>query len=445
MEVLTEMRHADAAHRVVIVGGGFGGLQAARGLRRARVEVTLVDRRNFHLFQPLLYQVATGALSPGEIASPLRGILKRQRNAHVVLGEVTSFDLERRQVAVDLANHETATLGYETLVVAAGASHAYFGHEEWQEHAPGLKTVEDAVKIRQRILTAFEAAEVEHDPDRRRAWLTFVVVGGGPTGVELAGQIGEIARDTLPSNFRASDPRGARIVLVEANARLLTTFSKTLSTKAARGLERLGVTPALGRTVVALDATSVTLQAADGATSRIPTRTVIWAAGVQASPLAAGLAGATGAELDRAGRVSVGPNLTLKGHPEVIVIGDMARVHDAKGHELSLPGVAPTAMQQGSYVARLIERRLAGAPEEPFGYVDKGSLATIGRRKAVAEIKGIELSGTPAWLIWLLLHIFYLDGLQNRVIVFIRWTVSFATHGRGARLITGKTRDGLDS
>ncbi len=443
---MTDRAHTDAPHRVVVVGGGFGGLQVVRGLRHAPADVTLIDRRNFHLFQPLLYQVATGALSPGEIASPLRGILKRQRNAHVLLGQVTGFDLVGRTVLADLPNgKEGAAIGYDTLVVATGASHAYFGHDEWQEHAPGLKSVEDAFEIRHRILAAFEAAEVEADPARQRAWLTFVVVGGGPTGVELAGQIAEIARDTLARNFRSIDPRNARILLVEANERLLTTFPERLSRRAAQGLERLGVTPTLGRTVVALDAESATIQADAGATERVPARTVIWAAGVEASPLAAALGSATGAAVDRAGRVAVGPYLTLPGQPAVIAIGDMVRVHDADGNALPLPGVAPTAMQQGRYVARLIAARLESRPPRPFVYVDKGNLATIGRLKAVAEIKGLQLSGTPAWLFWLLLHILYLNGLQNRVIVFIRWTVSFLTHGRGARLITGDTHDRADS
>jgi NADH dehydrogenase len=424
-------------HRVVVVGGGFGGLQAVRGLRRAPVEVTLVDRRNFHLFQPLLYQVATGALSAGEIASPLRGILKRQANARVVLGEVSGFDLEHRRVLLS-GDSPAGGLAYDTLVVAAGAGHAYFGHEEWRPLAPGLKTVEDATEIRGRILAAFEAAEVEPDPDRQRAWLTFVVVGSGPTGVELAGQIAEIARDTLRRDFRTIDPRAARILLVEAADRVLTDFPERLSARAARALERLGVTSVLDRVVVDLDSRSVTIQAPDGACERIPARTAIWAAGVRASGLAGMLGAATGANVDRAGRVAVGSDLTLPDHPEVFALGDMVRVHDALGQTQPLPGVAPVAMQEGRYAAKVIRARLRGSERRPFRYIDKGNVATIGRLRAVLEVKGVQLSGTLAWLAYLFVHLFYLVGLQNRVLVCIRWAVSFATRGRGARLITGE-------
>ena len=423
-----ELPSPERPRRVVVVGGGFGGLQAVRALRRAPVEVTLVDRRNFHLFQPLLYQVATGALSAGEIASPLRGILKRQRNARVVLGEVAGFDLEQRRVLL----HRGSEIGYDTLVVAAGAGHAYFGHDEWQPLAPGLKTLEDATAIRGRILSAFEAAELEPDPDARRAWLTFVVVGSGPTGVEMAGQIAEIARDTLRRDFRSIDPRAARILLVEAADRVLTGFPERLSERAARALERVGVTPVLDRAVVDLDARSVTIEDPDGGRERIPARTAIWAAGVRASGLAGMLGDATGARVDRAGRVAVGPDLTLPGHPEVFALGDMVRVHD-----LALPGVAPVAMQQGRYAAKVIRARLDGTERRrPFRYLDKGNVATVGRLRAVLEVRGLQLSGGLAWLAYLFVHLFYLVGLQNRVLVFIRWAVSFATRGRGARLIT---------
>jgi NADH:ubiquinone reductase (H+-translocating) len=424
-------------HRVVVVGGGFGGLQAVRGLRRAPVEVTLIDRRNFHLFQPLLYQVATGALTAGEIASPLRGILKRQENASVVLGEALSFDLERRRVLL-----EESAIDYDTLVVAAGAENAYFGHDEWRTLAPGLKTVEDALAIRSRILGAFEAAELELDPDLRRSWLTFVVVGGGPTGVELAGQIAEIARDTLRRDFRNIDPRATRIVLIEPAPRVLTHFPERLSARAASALERLGVTPALNRIVVDVDLEAVTVEAPGGERERIVTRTAVWAAGVRAAGLAGQLAEASGATVDRAGRVAVRPDLTVPGYPEVFAIGDMVHVLDAEGRELSLPGVAPAAMQEGRYAAKAIRKRLAGREHRAFHYVDKGNVATIGRLRAVLDLRGGHLSGVIAWLGYLFVHLFYLVGLQNRLLVLIRWTVSFLTRGRGARLITGDRPDG---
>jgi NADH:ubiquinone reductase (H+-translocating) len=422
------MTASDHRHRVVVVGGGFAGLQAVRALRRARVDVTLVDRRNFHLFQPLLYQVATGALTAGEIATPLRGMLKRQRNVRVVLGEVRGFDLQGRRVLLG-----GNAIDYDTLVVAAGAAHAYFGHDEWRSAAPGLKTLEDAIEIRRRILAAFEAAELETDKARRRAWLTFAVVGGGPTGVELAGQIAEIAHDTLRRDFRTIDPRAARILLVEGADRLLGGFREQSSARAGRALERLGVTPVLDRPVVNVDPEAVTLRRGDGTPHRIPARTVIWAAGVRASGLAETLGRETGAGVDRAGRVSVGRDLTLPGHPEVFALGDMIRVDGAE----PLPGVAPVAMQQGRYAAKAIRARLKDREPRPFRYLDKGNVATIGRMKAVADIRGLRLSGTLAWLIWLFVHLFYLAGLQNRILVLIRWTASFVTRGRGARLITG--------
>jgi NADH dehydrogenase len=430
--------HPQSTHpqRVVVVGGGFGGLQAVRGLRRAPVEVTLIDRRNFHLFQPLLYQVATGALTAGEIASPLRGILKRQENARVVLGEALGFDLERRRVLL-----EESAIDYDTLVVAAGAENSYFGHDEWRTPAPGLKTVEDALAIRSRILGAFEAAELELDPVLRRSWLTFVVVGGGPTGVELAGQIAEIARDTLRRDFHNIDPRAARIVLVESAPRVLTHFPERLSARAALALERLGVTPAVNRIVVDVDPEAVTVEAPGGERERIVTRTAVWAAGVRAAGLAGQLAEASGAIVDRAGRVAVRPDLTVPGHPDVFAIGDMVHVLDAEGRELSLPGVAPAAMQEGRYVAKAIRKRLAGREHRAFHYVDKGNVATIGRLRAVLDLRGVHLSGVMAWLGYLFVHLFYLVGLQNRLLVLIRWTVSFLTRGRGARLITGDHPD----
>jgi NADH dehydrogenase len=419
--------------RVVVVGGGFGGLQAVRRLENAPVEVTLVDRRNFHLFQPLLYQVATGALAPAEIAAPLRGVFKRARNVRVLLAEVTRFDLERKLVQlVGLPNGgDELELPYDTLVVAGGSRYSYFGHDAWQEHAPDLKSLEGALAIRARILTAFEAAEVERDAERRQAWLTFVVVGGGPTGVEIAGQIAELAHDTLRRDFRSIDTSTARILLVETADRVLTAFPPSLSTKSERALERLGVTTLVGHTVVDVGPESVRVQANGGVEETYAARTTLWAAGVTASELGASLAAAASTEVDGAGRVSVGADLTLPGHPEVFAIGDMVRV----GGEL-LPGLAPVAMQQGRYVARVVLNRLRGADTKPFRYVDKGNLATIGRSKAVADIKGLHLSGFVAWAAWLLVHLFYLIGFQNRILVLVRWTFSFLTHGRGARLIT---------
>jgi NADH dehydrogenase len=427
-------------HRVVVVGGGFGGLQAVAKFRRAPVEVTLVDRRNFHLFQPLTYQVATGALSPGEIAYPLRAIFKRYRNVRVLMAEVADFDLEARELHLRpvFGIPAPAVLPYDTVIVAGGSNYSYFGHDDWREYAGEVKSLESALVVRSRLLSAFEAAEVEQDPDRRAAWLTFVVVGGGPTGVEMAGQIGELARDTLRDEFRTIDPRMARILLVEALERVLTTFPPSLSAKAARSLEKLGVTVLTGHTVVGIDGESVTIDAGSGKADRIPSRTVIWAAGVTASSLGARLAELTGAESDRAGRVTVEPDLTLPGHPEVFALGDMVRVRKPDGGPVVLPGVAPVAMQQGRYAAKVVLARLHSRETQPFRYRDKGNLATIGRAAAVADLKGLKLSGFIAWVVWLTVHLFYLVGFQNRVLVLIRWSVSFFTRGRGARLITGE-------
>jgi NADH dehydrogenase len=424
---------------VVVIGGGFGGLWAARALKRAPVELTLVDRQNFHLFQPLAYQVATGALTPAEIAAPLRAVLKRQANARVLLAEVTGFDLERREVILHpLANGDRRiTLPYDTLIVAGGSHYSYFGHDEWQRYAPELKSMDGALDIRRRILSAFEAAELEPDPESRRSWLTFVVVGAGPTGVEMAGQIAELARDTLHKDFRAADTRSARVYLIEAADRVLTSFPESLSHKAEGALEKLGVTPILGRTVVDVTADSVALQAPDGEHTQIDARTAIWAAGVRASELAAALADAAEVPVDGGGRVRVGPDLTLPGHPEVIAIGDMVTVRASDGTITPLPGLAPVAIQQGRYAGRVVRNRLRGRSTPPFRYFDKGNLATIGRSKAVADIKGIRLAGFPAWAIWLTVHLFYLIGFENRLLVLLRWTISFLTHGRGARLIVG--------
>jgi NADH dehydrogenase len=436
-----------ATHRVVVVGGGFAGLQAVRGLRDAPVEVTLVDRQNYTLFQPLVYQVATGALSPAEIAMPLRRIVRRQGNARVVLGEVTGFDLERRVVLLDdLPNGDGPTsLGFDTLVVAAGSRYSYFGHEDWEVHAPELKSLAGALDIRNRILGAFEAAELEPDPDRRRSWLTFVVVGGGPTGVEMAGQIAEVARDALRGDFREIDTSTARVLLVEAGDRILATFPPSLSRKATLALEELGVTPLAGHTVVDVAEGSVAIQDPDGEVEHVAARTAIWAAGVNASPLAAELAGAAGVEVDRAGRLPVGPDLTLAGHPEVLALGDMVSMQRSNGTAVPLPGLAPVAMQQGRYAARAIRTRLGGGVPTAFHYVDKGNLATIGRSKAVADLKGLHVAGFPAWALWLLVHIVYLVGFQNRLLVVLRWTISFVTRGRGARLIVDRAEPGVFS
>ena len=437
------MAHA-RAHRVVIVGGGFGGLQAAVGLRRAEVELTLIDRRNFHLFQPLTYQVATGALSPGDIAYPLRASLKRQRNTRVLLAEVADLDLDAREVKLRpvAGVPAPATIEYDTLILAGGSRYSYFGHEDWGRYAAEVKSLESALAMRGQILAAFEAAENDPDEGARKGWLTFVVVGAGPTGVEMAGQIAELARDTLPRDFRSIDTRTGRIVLVEGADRVLTSFPPSLSARAARSLGRLGVTLMLGRMVVGIDDAGVTVAASDGQQERIAARTVVWAAGVTASPLASRLAELTGADCDGAGRVTVEGDLTVTGHPEVFALGDMVRVRGQDGAPLLLPGVAPVAMQQGRYAAKLVRARLRGRELPPFHYRDKGNLATIGRAAAVADINGVKLSGLIAWITWVVVHLWYLVGFQNRVVVFIRWSFSFFTHGRGARLITDAAEGG---
>ncbi len=415
---------------MVIVGGGFGGLYAALSLGRVPVRVTLLDRRNFHLFQPLLYQVATGALSPANIAAPLRSILRRQRNARVLLAEVTGFDAARRRVLL-----RDGEVPYDFLIVAAGASHHYFGHPEWAERAPGLKTVEDATEIRRRILLAFEAAEREPAPARRAAWLTFVVVGGGPTGVELAGALAEIARHTLRHDFRTINPAEARILLVEGTERVLPPYPPVLSRKAAESLAHLGVTVVTGAVVTDIQPDRVTLRHGD-ASEEIAARTLLWAAGVQASPLGKALQEAAGAELDRAGRVVVGPDLTLPGHPEVFVIGDLAHCRQPDGKPL--PGVAPVAMQQGRYVAQAIQARLRGETVPPFRYRDRGNMATIGRAAAVADLGWVRLSGLFAWLLWLFIHLLYVVEFENRLLVLLQWSWNYLTWNRSARLITGE-------
>jgi NADH:quinone reductase (non-electrogenic) len=418
-------------HRVIVVGGGFGGLQAAQHLATAPIDLTMVDRRNFHLFQPLTYQVATGALSPGEVAYPLRAVFRRHRNVRVLMAEVIGFDFEGRRVL--LADD---SLPYDTLIVAGGSRYSYFGHDGWSRYAPEVKSLESALATRARLLRAFEAAEAESDPGTRRALLTFVVVGAGPTGVEMVGQIAELARGTLRGEFRSIDSSASRVLLIETFDRVLTTFPPSLSRKAARSLESLGVTLLLERTVVDIDEEAVTIAAPDGSTERIPARTAIWAAGVEASSMASQLGELSGAEVDRAGRVTVEPDLTLPGHPDVLALGDMVRVRRSDDSVETLPGLAPVAMQQGRYAAKLVRARLSGHPISPFHYRDKGNLATIGRARAVADLHAIRLSGFPAWAAWLVVHLFYLIGYQNRLIVIIRWLISFVTRGRGARLIT---------
>jgi NADH dehydrogenase len=426
------------AHRVVVVGGGFGGLQAVEHLRRAPVEITLVDRRNFHLFQPLTYQVATGALSPGEVAYPLRAIFRRAPNVQVLMAEAHAVDpVSRRLELASVAGVPALpSVPYDTLIVAGGSNYSYFGHDAWGEFAHEVKSLESALVTRSAILSAFEAAEMAPSDELRGSWLSFVVVGAGPTGVEMAGQIAELARDSLRRNFRTADPGSGCIRLVEAGDRVLATFPPSLSAGAQRSLERHGVTTMLSRTVIDVDARGVTVQAPDGETERIGARTVIWAAGVTASPLAGLLAFLAGTETDRAGRLTVEPDLTLPGHPEILALGDMVAVRGTDGVPVVYPGVAPVAMQQGRYAAKLVKARLAGRSIGPFHYKDKGNLATIGRASAVADIKGLKLSGLIAWLTWLGVHLFYLVGFANRLIVFTRWGVAFFTHGRGARIIT---------
>jgi NADH dehydrogenase len=432
-------RRQEPRHHVVIVGGGFAGINAAKGLRDVDVDVTLVDRRNFHLFQPLTYQVATGALAPGDIAYPLRSLFASAANVRVVLGRATGFDLaERRLLLASVAGVPApASLSYDTLIVATGSAYSYFGHDDWAAVAPEVKSLESAIAARARILGAFEKAEAVEDPARRRAELTFVVVGGGPTGVEIAGQIGELARHALRRDFRSIDPRDARILLVEAADRLLGTFPPSLSAKAARQLRQLGVTPMISRTVVGIDADGVVLQLADGTTEQVAAATVIWAAGVRASALAAKLGELAGADVDRGGRLTVESDLTLIGHPEVIVAGDMVRVRDpATGEPITLPGVAPVAIQQGHYIARLIANRRSRRPTPAFRYRDKGNLATIGRARAVADLHVVRLAGPLAWVTWLVVHLWYLIGFQNRLVVVVRWAFALFTRSRGSRLIT---------
>jgi NADH:ubiquinone reductase (H+-translocating) len=424
--------------RVIIVGGGFGGLRAAQALKSAPVEVTLLDRRNYHLFQPLLYQVATGSLSPGEIAAPLRSVLSRQHNTRVLLGEVVDLDpLSKRVWLADGASFD-----YDALIVAAGSQTSYYGHDAWREWAPGLKSVEEATNIRHKILYAFEVAERLADPVQRRAWLTFVVVGAGATGVKLAGAIGEIARQTLTHDFRSIRPEEAEIMLIDGAPRVLMPFPEDLAQKAARALATLGVQVKTGVMVKDIDKAGVTIEI-DHRTDRLAARTVLWAGGVTASMLGRTLANRTKADTDRGGRIKVNPDLTLANYPDIYVVGDLALVLGPNGKPL--PGVAQVAMQQGTYAAKAIVRKVQGAKAlQPFKYFDKGDMAVIGRAAAVANIFGLHISGLPAWLVWAFIHLMYLVQFQSRIVVFIQWAIQDLTFSRGARLITGPAATDFD-
>ncbi len=409
--------------RIVIVGGGFGGLKAAEALARLPVEITLVDRKNFHTFQPLLYQVATAGISPAEIAAPIREILHKHENVQVLLGEVLAFDMEQHKVRL-----HGFELGYDYLVVASGATHAYFGHDEWEPLAPGLKTIEDALEIRRRVLLAYELAEREAAVTGTHRPINFVVVGAGPTGVELAGTLAEMARKSMAANFRNIDPAKTRVMLVEAGPAILTAYPEDLRRSAVRQLEHLGVEVHTNSAVSDVRSGQVRI-----GNEMVEADVVLWAAGVAASPLGRAL----GAPVDRAGRVLVEPDLSIPGHGEIFVIGDLAAMKDERGN--SLPGVAPVAMQQGKWVGRQIAADLAGKPREPFHYFDKGSLATIGRAAAIAQFGKLHLSGFVAWMTWLFVHIMFLIGFRNRVLVMVQWAWSYLTYERGARLITGES------
>jgi NADH dehydrogenase len=422
------MSGSQRSHRVVIIGGGFGGLRAAQGLDGAPVEITLIDRHNYHLFQPLLYQVATGGLSPANIAAPLRDVLKRQHNARVLMANVRGIDVGSRLVDTD-----DEPIPYDSLIVATGSENNYFGHETWARLAPGLKSIEDATIIRARIISALEAAEKEHQAPRQAALLTFVVIGGGPTGVELAGALAELARDTLRNEFRSISAQQARVILVEAADRILLAYPPELSAKARRQLEALGVQVRTGCTVEDIRSGDLLVQTSTGE-EHIAAHTILWSAGMRATPLGALLCAQTGTSMDRAGRVQVDDRLNVPGHPEVFVIGDLAHVKNEKG--ALLPATAPVALQQGQYAARLIRARLSGENLPPFRFRNRGQLATIGRSAAVAELPHFQLSGWPAWVIWLFVHLMQLVRHENRVLVFIQWMFNYFTRNRSARLIT---------
>lgn len=420
-----------AKHRVLILGGGFGGLCAAQMLRSAPIEVTLIDRRNFHLFQPLMYQVATGSLSPGEIAAPLRGILGRQKNTRVLLGEAVDIDTKARRVVL----RDGTTFDFDSLIVATGSINSYYGNDVWQQWAPSLKTMEEALRVRDKILYAFEAAERVLEPRERRAWLTFIIVGAGTTGLELAGALAEISRETLRHDFRSIRPEEALIVLMEGSPRVLPPYPEDLSAKADRLLTKLGIQIRKGVRVVDIDRDGVTFEAGSER-EKLEARTVLWAGGVMASEFGKGLAARTEAETDKAGRIRVKPDLTIPGFPDIYVVGDLALAYRADGRQL--PGVAQVAMQEGAYAAKAIIKRLNGPRDlSPFHYFDKGDMAVIGRAAAVANIFGFHLSGFPAWLIWLFVHLMYIVEFQSRVLVFIQWGFQYLTFSRGARLITG--------
>jgi NADH dehydrogenase len=429
------MAETTPKHRVVIVGGGFGGLLAAQGLNKQPVDVTLIDRRNFHLFQPLLYQVATGGLSPANIAAPLRSILRRQRNTRVLLGEVNGFDLAAKFVKLK----DGSDVPFDSLVIATGSTHHYFGNDKWEEFAPGLKTIEDATEIRRRVLSAFERAERSNDPAERTRLLTFVVVGAGPTGVEMAGAIRELALHTMRYDFRSIDPATCKVIIVEGQNRVLAAFNEKLTTKALKVIQGMGIEVKLDCHVTDIQADHVMIKPDGGKAppQRVDTHTVVWAAGVKASPLGKAIAAAAGVETDRAGRPTVNPDCSLGNHPNVFVIGDLASFKGPDGKPL--PGLAPVAMQQGQYVAEVIARRIKGeSPKGPFRYWDKGSMATIGRAQAVGESMGFRFTGYIAWLAWLFIHIMYLTRFENRMLVLFQWFWNYVTRNRTARLITGE-------
>jgi NADH dehydrogenase len=425
---MNHMVERTSSHHVVVVGGGFGGLHAAMALAKAPVSVTIVDRRNFHLFQPLLYQVATGMLSPGEITAPLRHILRKQKNVQVLLGEVVDIDPANRRVIL-----ADGAIEYDTLIVAAGMKNHYYGNDTWEKVAPGLKSIEDSGLIRQKIFFAFEVAEREPDPEKRRAWLTFVIVGSGPTGVELTGMVAEIARETLKEDFRSINPGESEIILVDAADRILPTFPPELSEHARLALGKLVVHVRTGVKVTAIDDQGINLEGPAGA-ERIAARTVLWAAGVAASPLGRMLAERTGSKADRMGRVIVNPDLTVPGHPEIFVIGDLMHLPGKDGSPL--PGLAPVATQQGRYAARAIARRIRGEPPQaPFSYFDKGTMAVIGRYEAVANIGHFQFGGITAWLMWLFIHLVLLINFESRLVVLVRWAFSYFTYSRGSRVL----------
>lgn len=425
---------------IVIIGGGFGGLYTAQHLKHVQAKITLIDRRNFHLFQPLLYQVATGALSPANIAAPLRAILKRHKNTEVLLAEVV--DLEPHQNTLQLNNGKS--LDYDHLIIATGASHNYFGNDHWKQFAPGLKSIEDATEIRRKILMAFEHAEQTEDLEERQAYLRFIVIGGGPTGVELAGALGEIAHQTLKHNFRQINPASAEIILVEASDRILQPYHPKLSEKARQALEDLGVQVLLNTRVTEISENNLKIQTPTGI-QELQSHTILWGAGIQASPLGRILHEKTGVELDRSGRVCVAPDLSLPQAPNIYVIGDLAYCPDKNGHPL--PGVAPVAMQQGKYLAKNLQARLkqTALKTPAFTYLDKGSMATIGRSKAIASVGALHFSGGIAWMMWLFIHVLFLVEFQNRLLVLLQWSWNYITRNRSARLITGSKEDTLPS